>query len=87
MFGTSASSPFVGGIIQQINGERLTAGKSTVGFLNPTLYQNPDVLNDITTGDNPGCGTDGFSAVEGWVSLPIYLSIYEPRAPVISLLN
>ncbi|KAH9025386.1 hypothetical protein EDB85DRAFT_1982937, partial [Lactarius pseudohatsudake] len=23
-------------------------------------------LNDITSGSNPGCGTDGFSAIPGW---------------------
>jgi tripeptidyl-peptidase-1 len=37
-----------------------------VGFVNPVLYANPDILNDITKGSNPGCGTDGFSAVTGW---------------------
>jgi tripeptidyl-peptidase I len=29
-------------------------------------YAHPEVLNDITNGTNPGCGTKGFSAVEGW---------------------
>ena len=24
------------------------------------------MLNDITNGTNPGCGTEGFEAVEGW---------------------
>jgi tripeptidyl-peptidase-1 len=24
------------------------------------------VLNDVTTGGNQGCGTKGFTAVEGW---------------------
>jgi tripeptidyl-peptidase-1 len=37
-----------------------------VGFLNPVLYANPNALNDITSGNNPGCGTQGFSAVNGW---------------------
>ncbi|KAH9176064.1 hypothetical protein EDB89DRAFT_2128850 [Lactarius sanguifluus] len=23
-------------------------------------------LNDITSGSNPGCNTDGFSAIPGW---------------------
>jgi tripeptidyl-peptidase-1 len=52
--------------MRQINEERLAGGKSTVGFVNPVLYANPNVLNDITKGSNPGCGTDGFSAVDGW---------------------
>lgn len=47
------------------------AGKGPVGFLNPTLYANPQVLNDITNGTNIGCGVDGFPAVEGWVSLQL----------------
>jgi tripeptidyl-peptidase-1 len=50
----------------QINEERLAIGKSTVGFINPALYSNPWVLNDITNGSNPNCGTGGFSAVPGW---------------------
>ncbi len=37
-----------------------------MGFINPVLYANPQVLNDITSGTNPGCGTDGFTAVPGW---------------------
>jgi tripeptidyl-peptidase-1 len=46
----------------------MNAGKSPVGFLNPTLYSNPQILNDITNGTNIGCGVDGFAAVKGWVS-------------------
>lgn len=65
-FGTSASAPIFGGIINRINEERIAAGKGTVGFINPALYANPWVLNDITSGMNPGCGTVGFEAVEGW---------------------
>lgn len=34
--------------------------------MNPTLYKNPQVFNDITNGTNPGCLTQGFSAVPGW---------------------
>ncbi len=34
--------------------------------MNPVLYANPQVMNDIVNGDNPGCGTRGFAAVEGW---------------------
>ncbi|KAL9112021.1 MAG: hypothetical protein Q9227_003641 [Pyrenula ochraceoflavens] len=66
VFGTSASSPTFGSIITLINEARIFAGKGSVGFLNPTLYAHPGVLNDITRGNNPGCGTDGFEAVKGW---------------------
>lgn len=64
--GTSASAPVFAAILTRINDERLKAGKSTVGFVNPLLYKNPQVLHDITTGNNPGCGTNGFSAAKGW---------------------
>ena len=50
----------------KINIERPAAGKSPVGFINPSLYANTWALNDITSGSNPGCGSAGFSAVEGW---------------------
>lgn len=66
--GTSASSPIFAALVTRINEERLAAGKTPVGFINPTLYENPDVLNDIVTGTNPGCGTKGFSCSKGWVS-------------------
>lgn len=63
--GTSASAPIFASIITLINERRLKAGKSRVGFLNPTLYKNPHAFTDITTGSNPGCGLDGFDAVKG----------------------
>jgi tripeptidyl-peptidase-1 len=64
--GTSASAPIFASIITLINEQRLAAGKKRVGFLNPTLYKNPQAFTDITTGSNPGCGLAGFEAVEGW---------------------
>lgn len=66
VFGTSASSPTIGGIITLINNELLAAGKQPVGFINPVLYANPEVLNDVVNGTNPGCGTSGFDATPGW---------------------
>lgn len=66
VYGTSASSPMVGSLITLINQERIAAGKGTVGFINPTIYANPGAFNDITSGSNSGCGTDGFAAVTGW---------------------
>ena len=64
--GTSASAPVFSAVINRINEERLNAGKGPIGFLNPSLYANPGMLNDITNGTNPGCNTVGFSAVKGW---------------------
>ncbi|ORY67675.1 Pro-kumamolisin [Pseudomassariella vexata] len=65
-YGTSASAPVFASMINMINEKRIEAGKGPVGFINPVLYENPQIMNDITTGNNPGCGTDGFAAVEGW---------------------
>ncbi|KAK0805019.1 hypothetical protein LTR75_007450 [Friedmanniomyces endolithicus] len=64
--GTSASSPIFGALVTRINEERIRAGKGPVGFINPTLYEHPYVLNDIVNGSNPGCGTNGFSCAPGW---------------------
>ena len=66
VYGTSAAAPTVGSIFTLVNQARLNAGKSTIGFVNPTLYGNAWMLNDITSGSNPGCGTQGFSAAKGW---------------------
>ena len=64
--GTSASAPIVAGIVTLLNEARIAAGKGPIGFLNPTFYANPDAFNDITIGNNPGCGTGGFNATPGW---------------------
>lgn len=66
VFGTSCSTPVFSSILSTINQARLNIGKSVVGFVNPVLYAHPEMFNDITLGDNPGCGTNGFEAVEGW---------------------
>jgi tripeptidyl-peptidase I len=66
LYGTSASTPTFGAVITMINSARLDIGKNPVGFINPALYANPSMFNDITSGGNQGCGTPGFSAVEGW---------------------
>ncbi|KAH9816761.1 putative aorsin endoprotease precursor [Melampsora americana] len=68
VYGTSASAPVVASILTMINDARIARGKKTIGFINPTLYSTSfqKAFNDITNGTNPGCGTDGFSAVPGW---------------------
>ncbi|KUJ15936.1 alkaline serine protease [Mollisia scopiformis] len=64
--GTSLSSPVFASVLTLINEARLAAGKSTVGFIHPVIYQHPEAFNDITSGSNPGCGTPGFPAAKGW---------------------
>ena len=51
--GTSASTPIFASVINRINEERINAGKGSIGFLNPSLYANPSMLNDITNGKTP----------------------------------
>ena len=46
--GTSMSAPIVAALFSRINEERLKAGKSFVGFVNPVLYAHPEMFNDIT---------------------------------------
>ena len=64
--GTSIAAPIFASIINLINEERTAAGKGPVGFVNPVLYANPGAFNDIMTGNNPGCNTEGFHAAPGW---------------------
>ncbi|KAI9450416.1 subtilisin-like protein [Lactarius psammicola] len=65
--GTSCSTPTVAGVISLLNDYLLANGKTPLGFLNPWLYSfGLPGLNDITSGSNPGCGTEGFSAINGW---------------------
>ncbi|EFX05394.1 alkaline serine protease [Grosmannia clavigera kw1407] len=64
--GTSLAAPLWASMLNLVNEERIAAGKKTLGFINPVLYQHPEVFNDITVGSNPGCGTEGFPAAKGW---------------------
>lgn len=65
--GTSCSSPLFAAMVSLVNAELLSAGKRPLGFLNPFLYgAAAGAFSDITTGSNPGCGTNGFPALEGW---------------------
>ncbi|EKM59772.1 uncharacterized protein PHACADRAFT_250501 [Phanerochaete carnosa HHB-10118-sp] len=70
--GTSAASPTFAGFVSLLNDARIRAGKSPLGFLNPLIYSIganaglTGAFNDVTTGNNPGCGTPGFNATTGW---------------------
>ncbi|KAH9040234.1 subtilisin-like protein [Lactarius hengduanensis] len=65
--GTSGATPTVAGIISLLNDYLLSTGKSPLGFLNPWLYGlGAAGFNDIASGSNPGCSTDGFSTIYGW---------------------
>ncbi|KIJ55529.1 hypothetical protein M422DRAFT_24097 [Sphaerobolus stellatus SS14] len=64
--GTSFSTPIVASVVALLNAELIAAGRPVAGFINPFIYANPDVFNDITSGSNPGCGTEGFPAKKGW---------------------
>ncbi|EKM54114.1 uncharacterized protein PHACADRAFT_257728 [Phanerochaete carnosa HHB-10118-sp] len=65
--GTSCSSPIFASIVSLINDRLAAQGKGPLGFLNPFLYgAAASTFTDITTGDNPGCNTNGFPAEAGW---------------------
>ncbi|KAH9926610.1 family S53 protease-like protein [Epithele typhae] len=66
--GTSCSTPTFASVVALLNDELIAAGKSPLGFLNPFLYSTAGAaaLTDVTSGSNPGCGTDGFPATVGW---------------------
>ena len=71
VYGTSASAPVFASIITLINNARLSVGKSTVSFINPVLYAQPEVMNDVTVGANQGCGADpAFMACKDGILLP-----------------
>ena len=57
----------VAGIISLINDFLISRNRPPLGFLNPWLYGAGSAgLKDITSGFNPGCGTKGFHAANGW---------------------
>jgi len=66
--GTSASCPVFAGVVGIINNNRLAAGKSAMGFLNPWLYTVPQCFNDVNDMTSNYCngGFSGFNATAGW---------------------
>lgn len=82
IFGTSASAPVFGAMISLINAARAAENKTSLGFLNPTLYaygrqKNTKMMfNDVVSGynkcmsDQDGedvvCCESGFYAAPGW---------------------
>ncbi|KAG2158529.1 peptidase S8/S53 domain-containing protein [Suillus bovinus] len=68
VYGTSAASPVVGAILTMVNDARISRGKPPLGFINPAIY-SPNFIGgfkDVANGTNPGCGTLGFNASQGW---------------------
>jgi kumamolisin len=55
--GTSAIAPLWAALLARIN---QVSGK-TAGYVNPSLYQNPKALRDITSGNN-----GDYQAAAGW---------------------
>ncbi|KAI0677175.1 tripeptidyl peptidase A [Trametes maxima] len=68
--GTSAAAPTFAAFVSLLNSARLSKGLPPLGFLNPLVYTiqalDKTAFNDITVGNNPGCGTPGFNATKGW---------------------
>ncbi|KAF8204664.1 subtilisin-like protein [Pholiota molesta] len=61
-----AAAPAFAGFVALLNDARIKAGKGPLGFLNPLLYTfGLHGLNDITSGNNAGCGTTGFNVMTG----------------------
>jgi len=80
--GTSASTPMFAAMVTLINDQRLQQGRPTVGHLNPVLYKNPKIFQDVKTGHNPGCDSNGFNAEIGWdpvtgLGVPMYDKMVE----------
>jgi kumamolisin len=59
--GTSAVAPLWAALLARVNQQRVAAGGTTVGFVNPTLYTNTSAFHDITEGNN-----GSFQAGKGW---------------------
>lgn len=67
--GTSGATSVVASMIALLNNERLAAGKSSLGFINPLLYANPHCFHDIQDYSKNSClrgVSEGFISVPGW---------------------
>ncbi|KAM7193661.1 Tripeptidyl-peptidase sed2 [Naviculisporaceae sp. PSN 640] len=68
VLGTSASTPVVAAMVALVNDKRLKEGKSSLGWLNPRLYDEDvkAVLKDIIHGESTGCNFPGETRSRGW---------------------
>ena len=71
MSGTSCASPTFSGVVSLIVAERIAAGNSSLGFLNPTLYRLGKVGYDVVSGQSQDTNClfatiPGFPAATGW---------------------
>lgn len=66
--GTSASTPTFAAVLSLINSLRLAAGRPTLGFVNPFLYQAASAFTDIEEcqKQDPGCCSTSFACEKGW---------------------
>jgi len=71
--GTSASAPVTAAMASLVNAKLKSNGKSSLGFINPTLYHAGSAsFNSITSGNNKCtananvCCSQGFTATAGW---------------------
>ncbi len=63
----TANVQTVASVISLLNDYLLSTDRPPLGWLNPWLYDELRTgFKDIQHGSNPGCGTEGFSAVVGW---------------------
>jgi kumamolisin len=73
--GTSMAAPQWAGFLALVEQARATAGKGTLGFLNPVIYamtgdEHASAFNDVTSGSNGAYScAGGWDAVTGWGSM------------------
>lgn len=61
--GTSATAPAFAGFISLVNSNRVRAGKSTMGWINPFLYSNYSYfINDIDDGGRNNCTSVSYNS-------------------------
>jgi kumamolisin len=61
--GTSAVAPLMAGLIALVNQQQ----QKPAGYIHPTIYSNPALCRDITSGDNKTTSSNtGYSASLGW---------------------
>jgi tripeptidyl-peptidase-1 len=74
VYGTSASAPVVAAMVALVNDARMRAGKPSLGWLNPLLYEERvrRVLRDVTEGESRGCRFEDDTMSPGWKAAPGY---------------
>jgi hypothetical protein len=72
------------GVVSLLNHVRLSAGKTSLGFLNPLFYAHPEAFHDITIGYTGWYAAPGWDPLTGALLRRVMIFCYCGRIPLLT---